>query len=859
MISGRIPSMLQGMTQQAPELRLPTQGELQLNAYPHPVYGLGKRNGTEHIARLGNSVGSPFTHWIVREGEAYVFYWDGITPVVCDLSGSKYPVIADPDSVAYLRSTDLRGDLRGLTLADTTLLLNRGKTVGMLTDLSHALTNTGIIWVKRGNYASDYTVKWGANQATHTTSPTDPDELKTNEIASELKILIDAAGSYTTALASQDSVITLVKTAGGSFTLESKDSGAGSLLGSCFHQSERFDTLPPLAPNGYVARVFGALEEETDDYFVKFDASRANAHGLKAVRGSWVECIAPLTAYRLDPATMPQALNRYQDDSLGSMTGLAYSIYFKLEPVEWADRTVGSTDSNKDPSFVGNNIDSLVLYRSRLGFLSQGKLILSRVNDFFNFFRTATMQVLPDDRIDIAVPTGKALDLHHAVPLSEELLLVGRSAQLVLAAPDGLTAETLRVNPATELEVDVRAVPTAVGGTVFLPIRNGDFSGLLEYYTGTDRIKTAVPASSAIPRLMEGSLQQIDSSSIEMLLAAQSARLDRIHVYKWLDSDRQRVQSAWGVWTFGDSVLGFKFIGSALYFVLDRDEGIYLERLVLEPNRVPAGASGQILLDRRVGVGPTETETVSVDPLASYGVAEESLSLVDIDIRTIGGSGGSSETGGGDTGGTGGSSPSTSGLDPTGSPTLPPSIGVSTVTIGEDAVVIKTRLLLPWMPTEDTQVVRGDGSLLAWTAVDGDPYSIELAGDQTRIRLYVGQKYTCRYRFSPAMLYKQTQGGGNAPISTGRLQVTRWSVQFSESGPFSFEVYRDGSLVRTKNIVQRRLFEPLNNAPRTGEAGVMVQRESSKARVDLVNPHHTQAWFTSAEWSGEYSREDSVV
>ena len=52
LISGTIPSLINGISQQPATLRLPTQGEIQENGLSHIARGLEKRPCTEHISEI---------------------------------------------------------------------------------------------------------------------------------------------------------------------------------------------------------------------------------------------------------------------------------------------------------------------------------------------------------------------------------------------------------------------------------------------------------------------------------------------------------------------------------------------------------------------------------------------------------------------------------------------------------------------------------------------------------------------------------------------------------------------------------------------------------------------------------------
>ena len=52
LISGTIPSLINGVSQQPATLRLPTQGETQVNGLSHIARGLEKSPCTEHITEV---------------------------------------------------------------------------------------------------------------------------------------------------------------------------------------------------------------------------------------------------------------------------------------------------------------------------------------------------------------------------------------------------------------------------------------------------------------------------------------------------------------------------------------------------------------------------------------------------------------------------------------------------------------------------------------------------------------------------------------------------------------------------------------------------------------------------------------
>ena len=84
LISGTIPSLINGISQQPATLRLPTQGAVQENGLSHIARGLEKRPCTEHVANVDGITSANsndvFIHTIRRsEDEAYALIMKGGT------------------------------------------------------------------------------------------------------------------------------------------------------------------------------------------------------------------------------------------------------------------------------------------------------------------------------------------------------------------------------------------------------------------------------------------------------------------------------------------------------------------------------------------------------------------------------------------------------------------------------------------------------------------------------------------------------------------------------------------------------------------------------------------------------------
>ena len=126
LLAKSIPNLINGVSQQPAEVRLPSQADEQINFMSSVVQGLKRRPGTRHLARLLATPGSgAFVHIINRDRfEKYVVViLDGAIRVF-DFQGKERTVKA-PKGFNYLKAFSPSKSLRAVTVADFTFVLNR--------------------------------------------------------------------------------------------------------------------------------------------------------------------------------------------------------------------------------------------------------------------------------------------------------------------------------------------------------------------------------------------------------------------------------------------------------------------------------------------------------------------------------------------------------------------------------------------------------------------------------------------------------------------------------------------------------------------------------------------------------------
>jgi hypothetical protein len=594
-VSVGIPSLFNGVSQQDPTLRLPSQGEAMENGYALIADGLRKRPPTKHVAQLTtDTCTGDFFHFINRDQtERYsVRVTDGDLEVYDLLTGTPVTV-AFPDGKSYLANATPLTGFSAVTIADHTFIVNRDVTVEWWAQGSgfdwEVQPYEAYVYVKRAVVSTDYAVTVNGTTVTSTTASTG--QPSTTAIADDLATKLEAVSGFTASRLG--SVIRILKDDRTDFTFNVYDSYGEQGLVGIKGTAQRFSDLPPRCFDGTRIWIKGEDTDKFDDYYVQYNA----------VDGVWVETRGWEIDNAIDPFTMPHKLVRQQDGT------------FTFEVIDWAERLVGDAESSIAPSFIGKTISDIFFFRNRLGFLADENVIMSKAGEFYNFWPETVTQSLATDPIDVAVSHVKVSLLRRAVPFNEVLLLFSDQTQFQLTAEQALTPETVKIDQTTEFEASLNARPVGAGPNIYFAVQRGDFSGVREYFVEPDIARNdASDITAHIPRYIPGSVTSLAASSTEdLLVALSSTDRDSIYVYKWYWNGKEKLQSCWSRWSFntGEAVLGVSLVESSAYLLIQRTDGLYLERIDLQS--IDTSVGYQVHLDRLTtltGVyDPVEDET----------------------------------------------------------------------------------------------------------------------------------------------------------------------------------------------------------------------------------------------------------
>jgi hypothetical protein len=612
LISQSIPNLVNGVSQQPFTLRLASQAELQENGLSTTAQGLRKRPPTKHIKKiLTGSYENAFIHTINRdENERYVVVVANEDLKVFDLLGNE-KTVSFPNGKSYLSATNTSTAFRATTVADYTFLVNREKTVLVGSATSPTRPYEAIVNVKAGNYGKDYEIILNdVVVATYTTpdgsQPTHSKLISTDHIAEKLingslnavtgltdgglvQNGITSANGWT--VTQIGSVIYISRTSA-DFTIRCEDGFNNGAMLAIKEKIQRFEELPANAGvDGFAVEVIGDDINGFDNFWVEYDSTGT---------GTWKETIKPGTRLGFINESMPHTLVRNSDGT------------FTFAPATWTGRTVGTLDSNEDPSFVGRKITDIFFYRNRLGVLADESVIFSEASEFFNFYRTTVTQLLDSDPIDVTVSHTKVSTLQHAIPYNRQLLLFSAQSQFVVEAGDLLTPKTIAIKVATEFEADVGVKPAVIGKNAYFAVTKGDYTGVREYFPVDEvtGVNDSVEVTSHVPSYIPHQTFKIAACLTDDFLAVLSKHeRNSIWAYKFYFNNNEKLQSAWSKWTFdaGDKILNADFILSEMVLVIQRSDGVYLESLSVSTS-VSDGVEPYIVhLDRKKLVTAAQT------------------------------------------------------------------------------------------------------------------------------------------------------------------------------------------------------------------------------------------------------------
>lgn len=822
LIQQTIKNLIAGISQQPPKLRHAEQLEEQINGFSTEAGGLQKRPPTQHIRRLPALPLKTKVHLINRdENERYIVAFTGDSLKIFDINGNEKTVKMENGADTYVTCSEPNKQLKAITVADHTFIVNTTKVVEM--DTTNKSPNAweeqgALIVIRQGQYGRKYKVNIkdqsyvyetpDGGAASHSTMiATDyitnqlfeklagtfkrTFESLTDEELNKYNITKKKESYYTgrddrlvtrtyyiykgKAYSKMDTfapegvqgVIVIkgtnwIQLIGDLKDLSVSDGFNGEALKLFTNTTPRFEILPSTAPSGYTVIVKGEKASD-DDYYVKYDIGQQ----------LWTETTKPNTEINYKSSTMPYILRREADGT------------FTCTTADWNERKTGDEDSNPTPSFVNNKINDIFFFRNRLGIISGEAVNLSRTSDFFNFWVDSATSIVDTDPIDLQVSHNRVSTLYNAVPFNQDLYLFSAQTQFILRAEGVLSPKTAVIDQVTEFDADTWVKPIGVGRNLYFTAHKTDFTTVQEYFAVADSTtqKNATDVTGHVPNFLKNSIYSLKACNNENLLIALSDnQRDTMYIYKFLFLNDSKAQASWSSWTFDGELIGADFINSVMYLVINRGGNTFLEKLPISYNTKDfVSEPYRVMLDRKFkttlhGTFDKDTKEMRYDVKSIYGDAYSEPREYTIVLKN------------------------------------------GSVYSGKDTVVI--------------------------------PHQVEPLED---FECFIGVAYEFKFIYSTFFI-KQASQTGTDTIPNDRLQLRFLHINYDNTGEFEVIVNATGKTPKHYKMTARIVGTPSNQVGihplETGEFRVPLMGRNTDTEVTVINTSPLPSAFNTTVWQG---------
>ena len=553
------PAFYNGITQQSSELALDNQCRDMVNCIPDLVTGLTRRPPVKYVTHNSTyaSTAKVFhTYDRGEDNEEYLFIktnnYD--TPIaIYNKAGTLMTLNGITTTIKdYLNS----GDFKALTVQDTSYVVNKSKVVATSTSglsVSDANYNkVAYYWLKRasGDKYNPYNYAVYLDGTTYACNPDKPGSGVTDPptgfedsdyAANYLAGIINASPSFN--CTRSGSILKIWKDGYADFTFDSWDSWGNQASEGFKGSVNKLSDLPNDWPfsNTYI-EIKGNDNNDFTNYYVKWDGS------------SWMETMHP-NELRGRLTNMPIKIAR---TALNTFT--YSSIDFDLPKV-------GDTESNPDPTFIGQTIQDIFFYKNRLGFASLDNVVMSQTGDYYDFYIKTVLDVLDDDPIDIAIASTQASQIYFVKPFQNSLFIFTKDSQFQMESEGYTSPKTVSITSVSNYPMSTVVEPKVINNSLFFISTTGGRQQLREYIKDENTLSVkGIDLNITTPTLLSEAITSINVNGVLGYVILGTAT-NTVYLYMFKDSGTQRVQSSWTKWTL---LQGFNYLANSYeYSILD--------------------------------------------------------------------------------------------------------------------------------------------------------------------------------------------------------------------------------------------------------------------------------------------------
>lgn len=648
--SGSYPSLLQGVSQQPPEVRQQGQHAEQINLVPDPVEGLTRRRGTiqDCLLQIGTPTSPSFLAAVLAAGLDYRSFYHAtggqeymvlMRSYSADPFGASPPPAsnnAPPPVIIYnltkkrfvnqgpdteTSNTGFALSTYGLNAATSVgkfiVFSNKGQG-GTITDASDSVSTNSlgqpVFWIRGGAYSRTYQVRFGIGGSVSVTTPNAgvagaAEAISPEAIAENLRASLAGLGYTPQRVGSH--VYMGIPTG---LEIQVTDGGDGSLIKGVGNVVASTADLTLMALDGAIVQIGSDVNT---CFYMK--AVVKNTSG-----SAFGECVWKETANSptFIDVTGGYGLNMLWINEGTNVFTMGRPFYLsapgQVVP-KIVDRLAGSPISNPFPTFMRLNrkITYLGMFQDRLLVGSDAAIMVSAAGDYFNFFRASVLTVSQADPFEMIAMGGEDDVIRHGVSYSKNLVLFGDKRQYIISGQQALTPTSANMSIMTTYQQASYCPPVAAGGQIYYArnregnvavhqIQPGTYVDSAESFPTSSQIGDYIPANAT-------QLEQVAGSPAALLVRTRAAP-QKLYHFHYTDQPDGRKQASWGTWTWAPEngqLMGVQDTSDGLIMIWMRPSNGFL---YLSADRLPlnTGLSDKPYLDSMRLYSAVETGTKEI-------------------------------------------------------------------------------------------------------------------------------------------------------------------------------------------------------------------------------------------------------
>jgi len=254
---------------------------------------------------------------------------------------------------------------------------------------------------------------------------------------------------------------------------------------------------------------------------------------------------------------------------------------FRFGYPAWDERGVGDDITNPKPSFVGSTINKIFFFRNRIGLLSEENVILSRTNDFYNFWAKTAFTIANADPIDLQSSSTYPTELFDAVEVNAGLLVFSASQQFLLKTDETqLTPETAIISFLSSYAFNEKTHPISLGtsagwlNSTAKRTRFHEMAGIQR--NGEPQV---LEQTKLISKLFPDDITLLAESVENQMVLFGTENNKEVWGYKFYTQGEQRVQDAWFRWELPGTVTYHVSMDDTYYAVIKNSSTYTLEAI----------------------------------------------------------------------------------------------------------------------------------------------------------------------------------------------------------------------------------------------------------------------------------------